>query len=246
MGDIYKEFLEADAEAEAESEAARTLVDQSFSQSGLAGDVGGMNYPASWAGVDHSLMDGQSGIHSRMSMANGILEKMATQQSFGTTSSNSVTPSPSFQLHLRVSYRTQATLSLSTSLLINYPSPSFMSLPISLRLAGLFFDGELVVAYEGDKRRAHVSILDPNDFDRCKSDFEDGLDEDDDGGLAGDHVKRMGRMKKASTAGERLLKEIVMRAEVGVKEKHVLKNVGKVERFVESIIRKTLEVSRCI
>jgi hypothetical protein len=38
-----------------------------------------------------------------------------------------------------------------------------MSLPLSIRLSGLAFQGVVAVAYEGDRKRLHVTILDGNE-----------------------------------------------------------------------------------
>lgn len=103
-------------------------------------------------------------------------------------------------------------ISLSTTLKVNYPSPSFMSLPLNLRITGLAFEGMLVVAYEGDKKRLHVSVLDENDPKRTKV------------------VK-----------GETLLKHAVIESEVGQMDKLVLKDVAKVEQFVLEMARKALQ-----
>jgi distribution and morphology protein 12 len=102
--------------------------------------------------------------------------------------------------------------------LINYPSPGFMSLPLNLTLTGLAFDGTLVVAYEGGRRRVHLSILDP--------------------GAGGEGVGLGGGKE---TPGMRVLKSAVVESEVGQGDKHVLKNVGKVEKFVLEVARKTIE-----
>ena len=39
----------------------------------------------------------------------------------------------------------------------------FMALPIKLAVTGLVFDGEVVVAYEGARRRVHLCVLDDLD-----------------------------------------------------------------------------------
>lgn len=67
------------------------------------------------------------------------------------------------QVHLRVKYHGNLSIAFETALRVNYPSFAFMSLPLALRLSGLAFEGTLVVAYEGDKKRLHVSILDDDD-----------------------------------------------------------------------------------
>ncbi|GAA5860909.1 hypothetical protein JCM1840_002003 [Sporobolomyces johnsonii] len=126
-------------------------------------------------------------------------------------------PSPSFQLHLHLRYSGSLSLAIQTSLLINYPSPAFMSLPLSLTLTSLALEATLVVAFEGGKRRLHLSLLDP-------------------GPVAGQGVG-LGKQ----TAGSRILKHAVVESEVGQGDKHVLKNVGKVEKFVVDVARRTLE-----
>jgi distribution and morphology protein 12 len=121
----------------------------------------------------------------------------------------------SLQLHFNIKYLGNMSISLSTTLKVNYPSPSFMSLPLNLKITGLAFEGLLVVAYEGDKKRLHVSILDeaePNNRNKV--------------------VK-----------GHHLLKHAFVESEVGQADKLVLKDVAKVEQFVLEMARKALQVS---
>jgi len=154
-------------------------------------------------------------------------------------------PHPNVQLHLHVNWHSNLRITLTTSLLINYPSPMFMSLPIKLSVTGLVFDGELAVAYEGERRRVHICILD--DLDPY--------------GPAGDRPKRTesasatppeldeespptgipSRSSKPLPVGQRLLPSIYIESEIGQTDKHVLKNVTRVERFIQDVIRKTVE-----
>lgn len=122
--------------------------------------------------------------------------------------------SPSLQVHLQVTYSGNLTLGLSTSLLINYPSPRFMSLPLKLSVTSIAFSGTMLVAFEGDRKRVHISLADP--------------------------VSKQGGLG-AATPGARLLSGAVVESEVGQADKHVLKNVGKVEKFVLDVVRSTLE-----
>lgn len=147
----------------------------------------------------------------------------STAPSFGSPSTPppSSSSSPSLQLHLRVNYTGNLTIGLSTSLLINYPSPRFMALPLKLLLTSLAFSGTFLVAFEGDRRRIHISILDP---------------------LAEDRAVNLGPgWRGGLTAGGRLLTGAVVESEVGQADKHVLKNVGKVEKFVLDVVRAALE-----
>lgn len=91
-----------------------------------------------------------------------------------------------------------------------------MALPLSLTITSIALEATLVVAFEGGNRSIHLSLLDPNP------------------GGGG-----MGTRKES--AGNRILKSAVVESEVGQADKHVLKNVGKVEKFVLEVARKTLE-----
>ncbi|TEB25984.1 hypothetical protein FA13DRAFT_1636660 [Coprinellus micaceus] len=150
-------------------------------------------------------------------------------------------PHPNLQLHFLVNWQSNLRITISTSLLINYPSPMFMSLPIKLSVTGIEFSGEVAVAYEGERRRIHLCIL----------------DELDPYGPAGDRPKRESPLSgvppeldedeiptkpsKPLPVGQRLLPSIVIESEIGQQDKHVLKNVTRIERFIQDVIRKTVE-----
>ena len=89
-----------------------------------------------------------------------------------------------------------------------------MSLPLKLQLTSLTFSGVFLVAFEGDRRRVHMSLLDP--------------------GATGERMA-------GERAGSRLLTNAVVESEVGQADKHVLKNVGKVEKFILDVVRGALE-----
>ena len=67
---------------------------------------------------------------------------------------------PNMQLHRYVSWEFNLWLTLTTSLLTNYPSPMFTTLPIKPSVTGLVFEGQLAVSYQGEKKRVHLCILD--------------------------------------------------------------------------------------
>ncbi|KAF8891386.1 hypothetical protein BD779DRAFT_1661759 [Infundibulicybe gibba] len=153
-------------------------------------------------------------------------------------------PHPNLQVHLHVNWHSNLRITLSTSLLINYPSPMFMSLPIKLSVTGLIFAGELAVAYEGERRRVHICILDDLDpygpaGDRPKRDSASSTppEPDDEVSPAPAHH----HPQKPLPVGQRLLPSIYIESEIGQADKHVLKNVTRVERFIQDVIRKTVE-----
>lgn len=155
---------------------------------------------------------------------------------------------PNLQLHLHISWHSNLRITFTTSLLINYPSPMFMSLPIKLSVTGLVFNGEVAVAYEGERRRIHLCVLDDLDpygplaGDRPKRDTPPSAvtpaEHDDDATHAPGYQSRP---SKPLPVGQRLLPSIFIESEIGQADKHVLKNVTRVERFIQDVIRKTVE-----
>jgi len=186
---------------------------------------------------------------------------------------------PNLQLHLHISWESNLRLTLSTSLLINYPSPMFMTLPIKLSITGLVFDGQLAVAYQGEKRRVHLCILDELDpyvpsapyrnrdpgASRDKSNLNSPIVMSSDDLTSSpapappplnprsravplshqsseDSIMREDseRNEKPLPIGQRLLPNIYIESEIGQVDKHVLKNVTRVEKFIQDVIRKSI------
>lgn len=146
---------------------------------------------------------------------------------------------PDLQVHLHINWQSNLRLTLTTSLLINYPSPSFMSLPIKLSVTGIVFNSEVAVAFEGSRGRIHLCILDELDpygpACRRSRSSQPSTPPDLDDEIGG---KRDG---KPLPIGQRLLPSIFIESEIGQTDKHVLKNVTRVERFIQDVIRKTVE-----
>lgn len=191
---------------------------------------------------------------------------------------------PNLQLHLHISWESNLRLTLTTSLLINYPSPMFMTLPIKLSVTGLVFEGQLAVAYQGDKRRVHLCILDELDpyvpsaphrnrdsgglRDKSNlnspvvmSSSRDGEDFPSSPATSSSPLRtplrsvplshqssedsigmreEAERNEKPLPIGQRLLPNIYIESEIGQVDKHVLKNVTRVERFIQDVIRKSI------
>lgn len=125
------------------------------------------------------------------------------------------------QTIFRVRYAGNVKLSLTAEILLDYPMPSFVGIPVKLNITGLSFDGVAVLAYI--RKRAHFCFLSPEDAYAAI-----GQDENDRGRDIG--------MKVGS-----LLNEIKVESEIGQGEKGPLKNVGKVEKFVLEQVRRIFE-----
>lgn len=153
-------------------------------------------------------------------------------------SQTSLVDRPDVQLHFRVTYESNMRLTLTTSFIVNYPSPSFMTLPMKLSITGFIFTGEVVVAYEGHGQRLHLCIvddLDPYGLSGTKS-SQSSVYSDQPFNEPG-----IPTSEKPLPAGIRLLPSIFIESEVGQTDKHVLKNGTRVERFIQDVLRKTLE-----
>ncbi|KAI9263184.1 hypothetical protein BDA99DRAFT_537194 [Phascolomyces articulosus] len=138
----------------------------------------------------------------------------------GTTTQNPQLNRPStemdFQTSMLISYKGDMSMTLLTELRMNYPSMMFMSLPIQLRVKSVEFEATAIVAYIKSMDRVCVSMLEPEQSE--------------------EHVLR-GR----EVSLESLLREVQIESVVGDKQKQVLKNVGKVEKFIVDQLRKMLD-----
>lgn len=133
------------------------------------------------------------------------------------------------QIVSRVRYSGNIRLSLTVEILLDYPMPSFVGIPLKLNITGVSFDGVAVVAYI--RNRAHFCFLSPEDAGAMLGAEQGGLTEQN-------RKHGNGRRKVGG-----LLQEIKVESEIGQKEngKQVLKNVGKVEKFVLEQVRGIFE-----
>jgi mitochondrial distribution and morphology protein 12 len=153
------------------------------------------------------------------------------------------------QAVFRIKYAGDIKLMLTAEILLDYPMPSFVGIPVKLNITGLSFDGVGVVA--NIRKRVHFCFLSPEDavaavgaddddeFD--DDDEEDGDEEDGNAEVGADGQKQKQRRPKGRMGG--LLQEIRVESEIGLREgsKQSLKNVGKVERFVLEQVRRIFE-----
>lgn len=141
------------------------------------------------------------------------------------------------QAVFRIRYSGDVRLLLTADILLDYPMPSFVGIPLRLSITGLSFDGVGVVAHI--RKRVHFCFLSPEDALAAVGP-DDGGDEQsgDSSGTGGPSNTRPGNGKMGG-----LLQEIRVESEIGQREggKQSLKNVGKVERFVLEQVRRIFE-----
>lgn len=132
-----------------------------------------------------------------------------------------------------LSYSGDVRLSLTAEILLDYPMPSFVGIPLQLNITGLTFDGVGILAYI--KKKAHFCFLCPEDAEALVGASMAG-EHDVDDSFPSQHQKR-------PTRPGALLEEIKVESEIGQREggKQVLKNVGKVEKFVLEQVRRIFD-----
>ncbi|KAK4147830.1 uncharacterized protein C8A04DRAFT_8709 [Dichotomopilus funicola] len=139
------------------------------------------------------------------------------------------------QAVFRIRYAGDVKLLLTADILLDYPMPSFVGIPVRLSITGLTFDGVGVLARI--RKRLHFCFLSPEDAVAAVGN-DDG--EEDEAGPGGG--SRAGGGPGNTKLGG-LLQEIRVESEIGQREsgKQSLKNVGKVERFVLEQVRRIFE-----
>ncbi|KAL8710164.1 MAG: hypothetical protein Q9220_005247 [cf. Caloplaca sp. 1 TL-2023] len=146
-------------------------------------------------------------------------------------------PSPSdVQLTFQITYTGTLHLTLTASLLLDYPMPSFLTIPLKLNITGLTFDGVALLAYIHSQKKVQFCFLDPRDADALigsspTSTTNATTDSRDDSNTG----------EEGHSGG--LLREIRVESEIGQQTsgKSVLRNVGKVEKFVLEQVRRIFE-----
>lgn len=140
------------------------------------------------------------------------------------------------QALFRIRYSGDVRLHLTAEILLDYPMPSFVGIPLKLNITGLSFDGVGVLAHI--RKRLHFCFLNPEDALAAV-----GPDDDD---QADEHARHFGTgadcaQRRTKFGG--LLQEIKVESEIGQRDggKQSLKNVGKVERFVLEQVRRIFE-----
>ncbi|KAF2868689.1 hypothetical protein BDV95DRAFT_630413 [Massariosphaeria phaeospora] len=138
------------------------------------------------------------------------------------------------QVVAHVHYAGDIKLSLTAEILLDYPMPSFVGLPLKLNITGLTFDGVAILAYI--KKRAHFCFLSPEDADALVG-GETHIDS-----LHTDLQRQEQHAIQRSRIGG-LLEHIKVESEIGEQGngRQVLKNVGKVEAFILEQVRRIFE-----
>ncbi|KAK5663588.1 hypothetical protein OQA88_4019 [Cercophora sp. LCS_1] len=138
------------------------------------------------------------------------------------------------QAVFHIKYAGDVKLLLTADILLDYPMPSFVGIPLRLSITGVTFDGVGVLAKI--RKRVHFCFLSPEDALAAI-----GGEENVESPREGPSRQPSGTKPGPKTGS--LLQEIKVESEIGQREsgKQSLKNVGKVERFVLEQVRRIFE-----
>lgn len=140
------------------------------------------------------------------------------------------------QVVFHATYAGDVKLSLTAEVFLDYPMPSFVGIPLKLRITGFTFNGIGILAYI--KKRAHLSFLNPEDAEALVGGEPDlnEVDEKTEGHANhGDSPKKVGM----------LLEDIKIESEMGETEngggKSVLNGKNVVKDFILEQVRRVFE-----
>lgn len=217
---------------------------------GLSGASTPMGASASRFGgslLDHlHHNNSHSNLHRAMSPPPHPIYSPPTLESDPPDSPSPEDTSNDLQIVTRLKYDGNVRLSLTAEVAFDYPMQSFVGIPLQLNVTGLTFDGVAILAYI--KHKAHFCFLAPEDADALVGgETTDDLDgnADDAEGPVGKGLHR-GAQQDAPSPRKPvggLFEEIRVESEIGQREKgkQVLKNIGKVEKFVLDQVRRIFE-----
>ena len=142
-------------------------------------------------------------------------------------------PNPEdMQVVFHATYSGNVRLSMTAEVVLDFPMPSFVGIPLKLNITGVTFNGVGILAYI--KKRAHLCFLSPEDAE--------ALVGSEGAAMSPDSVTAPRSPEQASKVGG-LLEEIKIESEMGETEegKQVLKNVGKIEKFILEQVQRIFE-----
>ena len=159
--------------------------------------------------------------------------------------------SQDFQTHLRIDYSGPLRISLTADILLDYPMPSFVGIPVRLTITGLSFSGLAILAMifqSQSPSEASASSPAPSRSRTSSQTSQSEIPRDNDNKACFCFLPSAASEAHPSNdlggGPASLLREIKVESEIGKREDgkaQSLKNVGKVERFVVEQVRRVFE-----
>lgn len=152
------------------------------------------------------------------------------------------------QFMLEVDFQSNIVIELKINLLVNYPLAHFISLPIKLRITDLAIHSLAAVAYL--KNKVFISILcDLNDSAADYFTSSQRTTMSRESGSSSQNTPAGGNFVDYSTGNTReridVIRSINIDSEIGEVESNVLRNVGKVEKFLVEQLRGIIRDEIC-
>lgn len=140
------------------------------------------------------------------------------------------------QLIVEIDYRGDLEINITVDLLVNYPSPKFISLPIKLHITDIVIHSIAVIAYL--KHSVFISILcdindQPSDYFTSSIQSHEAQNIGaNSGGTFVDYINNQSSLERID-----IIKKIKIESQIGGAELNILRNVGKVEKFLADRLR---------
>lgn len=132
------------------------------------------------------------------------------------------------QLIAEIKYQGDLHIEIAVNLLVNYPSPNFITLPIKLHITDLHIHSIVTIAYL--KRAVYMSFL--CDIDDTTEGFSTNAF-----GTNGGNIVDYAAYSGSQLERIDIIKRVRIESEIGEVEQNVLRNVGKVEKFLVEQLR---------
>jgi distribution and morphology protein 12 len=165
--------------------------------------------------------------HMQDSATQQFVDQLLPESGIGESPHALIRDPHDLQVVSHVKYSGNMNLVLTAEILLDYPMPSFVGVPFKLHITGFSFDGVSILAYA--RKKLHFCFLPPEEAKAFL--LPDSLSAAE--SPTNSHSHHAGG----------LLEEIRVESEIGQKEngKQVLKNVGKVEKFILEQVRKIFD-----
>lgn len=145
------------------------------------------------------------------------------------------------QVVFHATYSGDVRLSMTADVFLDFPMPSFVGIPLKLTITGITFNGVGVLA--SIKKRAHLCFLSPEDAEALVGSESATMPQSPGGEESGGGGSPTTTATAQPSRVGALLEEIKIESEMGEtgEGKQVLKNVGKIEKFILEQVQRIFE-----
>ncbi|CAH2353759.1 mitochondrial distribution and morphology protein 12 [[Candida] railenensis] len=209
---------------------------QASIQTGSSGDpttglLNGLNYSMNNLGILNNINRSETPTnilsHPQNPYSSTLMQRKAVSDVNNSKSDNDI------QFIAEIKYQGDLHLEINVNLLVNYPSPNFITLPIKLHVTDLNIHSIVAIAYLSNS--VFLSFLCDIDDNNSMDYFNTNHGASNPSG--GNFVEYFsgGQQERID-----IIKRVRIESEIGEVEQNVLRNVGKVEKFLVEQLRTIL------